>query len=117
MPHLYLMRSCGFSAREAMGWLRIMRPGSVIGEQQHYLCAVDAALQAARRRASGGGADSEHHVSAANPIRTGGPTGRPVSLTRLHSAPELAAQVSGGMVRRSCSSASMESSSTAYGLI
>jgi cell division cycle 14 len=38
---LYLMRSHGFTAREAMGWLRIMRPGSVIGEQQHYLCAVD----------------------------------------------------------------------------
>ena len=36
-----LMRSHGFSAREAMGWLRIMRPGSVIGEQQHYLCAVE----------------------------------------------------------------------------
>ena len=38
---LALMRSHGFSAREAMGWLRIMRPGSVIGEQQHYLCAVE----------------------------------------------------------------------------
>jgi cell division cycle 14 len=38
---LHLMRSCGFGAREAMGWLRIMRPGSVIGEQQHYLCAVE----------------------------------------------------------------------------
>ena len=35
---LCLMRSHGFTAREAMGWLRIMRPGSVIGEQQHYLC-------------------------------------------------------------------------------
>ena len=38
---LYMMRSCGFCAREAMGWLRIMRPGSVIGEQQHYLCAAE----------------------------------------------------------------------------
>jgi cell division cycle 14 len=38
---LYLMRSCGFGAREAMGWLRIVRPGSVIGEQQHYLCAAE----------------------------------------------------------------------------
>ncbi len=38
---LYLMRSRGFGAREAMGWLRIMRPGSVIGEQQHYLCAAE----------------------------------------------------------------------------
>jgi cell division cycle 14 len=36
-----LMRSRGLSAREAMGWLRIMRPGSVIGEQQHYLCALE----------------------------------------------------------------------------
>ena len=35
---VYLMRRHGFTAREAMGWLRIMRPGSVIGEQQHYLC-------------------------------------------------------------------------------
>ena len=30
---LWMMRSCGFGAREAMGWLRIMRPGCVIGEQ------------------------------------------------------------------------------------
>ena len=37
---LYLMTAMGFSAREAMGWLRIMRPGSVIGEQQQFLCAV-----------------------------------------------------------------------------
>jgi hypothetical protein len=44
------MRSWGFGAREAMGWLRIVLPGSVIGEQQPYLCAVDAALLAARRR-------------------------------------------------------------------
>jgi hypothetical protein len=35
---VYLMRRHGFTAREAMGWLRIVRPGSVIGEQQHYLC-------------------------------------------------------------------------------
>ena len=34
---LWLMRSRGFTAREAMGWLRVMRPGSVIGEQQDYL--------------------------------------------------------------------------------
>ena len=41
---LYLMRHEGFGAREAMGWLRIMRPGSVIGEQQHYLCDVERRL-------------------------------------------------------------------------
>jgi cell division cycle 14 len=38
---LYMMRTHAFTAREAMGWLRIMRPGSVIGEQQHYLCTVE----------------------------------------------------------------------------
>ena len=38
---LWLMRRRGFTAGEAMGWLRIMRPGSVIGEQQHYLCAAE----------------------------------------------------------------------------
>ena len=41
---MYMMRSHGFTAREAMGWLRIMRPGSVIGEQQHYLCDVERCL-------------------------------------------------------------------------
>jgi cell division cycle 14 len=38
---VYLMRRLGFSAREAMGWLRIMRPGSVIGEQQHFLSGLE----------------------------------------------------------------------------
>jgi cell division cycle 14 len=41
---LYMMRTHGFTARAAMGWLRLMRPGSVIGEQQHYLCAVERLL-------------------------------------------------------------------------
>ena len=45
---LYLMRSHGFTARAAMGWLRIMRPGSVAGEQQEYLCAVEGNLRSAR---------------------------------------------------------------------
>ena len=37
---VHLMRSHGFTARAAMGWLRLMRPGSVIGEQQGFLCTV-----------------------------------------------------------------------------
>ena len=36
---LYIMKHHGFTALEAMGWLRIVRPGSVIGEQQTFLCA------------------------------------------------------------------------------
>jgi hypothetical protein len=34
---LYLMKHHGFTAREAMCWLQICRPGSIIGPQQHYL--------------------------------------------------------------------------------
>ena len=37
---LYMMRSCGFSAREAIAWLRVVRPGSITGQHQHFLCAV-----------------------------------------------------------------------------
>ncbi len=29
----HMMKHHGFTAREAIAWLRIMRPGSVIGEQ------------------------------------------------------------------------------------
>ena len=54
---MYMMRSHGFTAREAMGWLRVMRPGSVIGEQQQYLCDLERRL-----------ADSDH--SGRHPART-----------------------------------------------
>ena len=40
---LQLMRKHGFTALEAIAWLRIMRPGCVIGEQQHYLCHLEPA--------------------------------------------------------------------------
>ena len=38
---MYLMRRFGFAAREAMGWIRAMRPGPAIGEQQQYLATVE----------------------------------------------------------------------------
>ena len=44
---LYMMKHHGFSARAAMGWLRIVRPGSVIGAQQQFLCDSEAAIRAA----------------------------------------------------------------------
>ena len=44
---LYMMKHHGFTAREAMGWLRIVRPGSVIGPQQQYLCRMEAAARSA----------------------------------------------------------------------
>jgi hypothetical protein len=55
---LYLMKHHGFSARQAIGWLRVARPGSVIGEQQRYLCAMEAPMRRAgedfRRRGGAG---------------------------------------------------------------
>jgi cell division cycle 14 len=41
---LYMMKHHGFTAREAMGWLRIVRPGSVIGNQQQFLCDKEALM-------------------------------------------------------------------------
>ena len=38
---LWMMKHAGFGADEAIGWLRIVRPGSVIGRQQAYLKACE----------------------------------------------------------------------------
>jgi cell division cycle 14 len=38
---MYLIRRLSFPAREAIAWVRIMRPGSIVGPQQHYLAALD----------------------------------------------------------------------------
>ena len=61
-----MMRRCGFAAREAMGWLRIVRPGSVSGGQQRYLLAVEHELQERVGRAGDG--------PAAGPAIGSGPT-------------------------------------------
>jgi cell division cycle 14 len=44
---MYMMKHHGFAAREAMGWLRIVRPGSVMGPQQQFLCDQEAAMRRA----------------------------------------------------------------------
>jgi cell division cycle 14 len=63
---LYMMARHGFAAREAMGWLRIMRPGSVIGRQQRFLCAAERWL------AAGGGACGTTGRRAPTRRRSGG---------------------------------------------
>lgn len=40
----WVMRDAGFSAREAIAWCRICRPGSVVGQQQHFLVAKQRQL-------------------------------------------------------------------------
>ena len=78
---LYMMRSHGFTAREAMGWLRIVRPGCVIGEQQHYLCAAERAIlerMEARRAAaarSAGNSPLPSRPDSATPTEGSSPAG------------------------------------------
>ena len=38
---LWMMRRAGFDADSAVGWLRVVRPGSVIGSQHSYLRACE----------------------------------------------------------------------------
>ena len=45
MIALYMIRNYGFTAPQAMGWLRLVRPGSVIGEQQTFLCEKEPLLR------------------------------------------------------------------------
>jgi cell division cycle 14 len=37
----YMMKHYGFTAREAIGWMRICRPGCVIGPQQQFLQQIE----------------------------------------------------------------------------
>jgi CRP-like cAMP-binding protein len=41
---LWIMKNMGWTARECIAWLRIVRPGSVLGLQQHYLVDCERAL-------------------------------------------------------------------------
>lgn len=40
----YMMKHWGYSARECIGWMRICRPGSVIGPQQQFLVEAEDRL-------------------------------------------------------------------------
>ncbi|EKX53735.1 hypothetical protein GUITHDRAFT_160909 [Guillardia theta CCMP2712] len=50
---LYLMKAYGFTAREAIGWMRVVRPGSVIGVQQQFMADQEATMHRAGERARG----------------------------------------------------------------
>lgn len=40
----YLMKHYRFTAAEAIGWLRVTRPGSIIGPQQHYIQEMESVM-------------------------------------------------------------------------
>ena len=43
---LYNMKHFSFTAREALGYIRLCRPGSVIGPQQNFLCDMESRMWA-----------------------------------------------------------------------
>eukprot|EP01065_Artemidia_motanka_P007959 TRINITY_DN13983_c0_g1_i1.p1 TRINITY_DN13983_c0_g1~~TRINITY_DN13983_c0_g1_i1.p1 ORF type:complete len:634 (+),score=33.18 TRINITY_DN13983_c0_g1_i1:107-2008(+) len=49
---VWLMCEHGFTARETIGWIRFMRPGSVIGPQQRFLCSVEEEMLSRYRAGS-----------------------------------------------------------------
>ncbi len=106
---LWMMRAHGFTARAAMGWLRVMRPGSVIGQQQGFLCRVqrireerDAAQRAGPALPRAASTPSAYGVSGLG--RPDGPRMRPPPLVaggRSSSAAAAAGQVSSALDRQS----------------
>jgi cell division cycle 14 len=47
---MYMMKHMYFTANECIAWLRIMRPGSIIGPQQQYLKDQEDRMWALGRR-------------------------------------------------------------------
>lgn len=41
----YIMKHYDLTAAEAIGWMRVCRPGSVIGPQQHYLQQMEGPMR------------------------------------------------------------------------
>ena len=44
---LYIMKHIGFPPADFIGWIRIARPGSILGPQQQYLCNMDEKMMKA----------------------------------------------------------------------
>jgi cell division cycle 14 len=88
----YMIKHFAFTAEEAMGYIRICRPGSVIGPQQHYLMQYAPRLlhegrvhRAALAHAAAGGSPN---VDAA--LRTAPPARRVINLVATSRAEDLA---------------------------
>ena len=66
---IFWMKHYGFTAHECIGWLRIVRPGSVIGPQQQYLHWAEEQLRNQKKRGQSDmpGDFDQHHVHALSP--------------------------------------------------
>jgi len=63
---MYMMKHMGFTANECIAWLRIVRPGSVIGPQQNYLKNQEQRMRALGKHVSGLGLDGERSPVSAD---------------------------------------------------
>jgi len=101
---MWMMKHLRFTADECMGWLRIARPGSVIGKQQQYLKRQQARMWGLDRRVAGLGAWASQSAQSCDKIVAGNVPGvtavTPASAAGSHIIAASAVGVSGGARQR-----------------
>ena len=93
---LYMMKHYGFTANETMGWLRVCRPGSIIGPQQQFLADQEARMHQLGAMGASGlalGTKEEEMMQSNSPSNYNQRTG-------LAQAKVLAEMVTDGMLNR-----------------
>jgi len=89
----YMMKHHGWTAAEAIGWLRVARPGSVIGPQQHFLEDIQPrmAREGQEHRAAAAAAAKERRAAAAasSPLAAAGASAMGGSGGRGSSSPVI----------------------------
>lgn len=103
---LYMIQKYDFTAREIIAWLRILRPGSILGQQQEFLLKMEPKIRSYYQARSAAEADAEPSgsIPLASPAGIGGYPGTATSPARNTSA---------GMARQPMSS-TVQSSRAAY---
>lgn len=95
----YMMKHFRFTAEECIGYIRIARPGSVIGPQQNFLCDVEARMwqEGELYRAKRGGTPGATSGLGASDLSI---SGRPVSMSadthEAYAAPSQYSALSAG---------------------
>ncbi|KAJ7993267.1 hypothetical protein DPEC_G00270670 [Dallia pectoralis] len=90
----YLMKHYRFTAAEAIGWIRVCRPGSIIGPQQHFLEEKQAAMwmqgdvQRSQRQPATGVSDLISSMDDLN-LSSSRTTGGTAGVLRSHSTDRL----------------------------
>ena len=91
---VWFMQNLGWSAREAIAWCRLCRPGSVIGMQQHYLELYETQLK---------NSDGQLVDPSDLPLSNGSRGGNNDGEGPGDEAARMAQQVAAGMRRRATS--------------